>query len=184
MTPSLPENEMKPLEITDEMFDVVEKIAKPYLEDGDTLDIDRLVSLPIIQALAPLILSAWNARAPAQSAGGGDEIVAPAECSVNCDDPECPYSHQPLTLRQAYENAVCRLRNVENALAALSARAVLTDTAREGELSVEAAWQDLVEKTDRTSPAEYPDHALITFEELADYMRLAAPSNVGTGEGA
>lgn len=28
-------------------------------------------------------------------------------------------------------------------------------------------WKELVEKTDRTSPVEYPDMALITFDELA-----------------
>lgn len=37
-------------------------------------------------------------------------------------------------------------------------------------LTPEAAWQDLVDKDDRTSPEEYPDMALITFEELRDYM--------------
>lgn len=37
------------------------------------------------------------------------------------------------------------------------------------------AWLDLVEKTDRTSPAEYPDMALITRDELAAYMLAAAP---------
>lgn len=35
---------------------------------------------------------------------------------------------------------------------------------------VAECWQDLVEKTDRTSPGEYPEMALITREELADYM--------------
>lgn len=39
----------------------------------------------------------------------------------------------------------------------------------------DAAWIDLVEKDDRTSPAEYPDHALITRDELAGYMRLDTP---------
>lgn len=47
-----------------------------------------------------------------------EPIVAPAECDSSCDDPECPYSHKPLTLRQAYENAVTRLRSAEAALRA------------------------------------------------------------------
>lgn len=34
-------------------------------------------------------------------------------------------------------------------------------------------WQDLIEKDDRTSPAEYPDHALITFDEFAAYIAAA-----------
>lgn len=37
-----------------------------------------------------------------------------------------------------------------------------------------AAWQDLCEKDDRTSPDDYPNHALITREELDAYMRGAA----------
>lgn len=46
--------------------------------------------------------------------------------------------------------------------------------AGEGE-SVESLWQDLIEKDDRTSPEEYPEHALITFDELADYIARAKP---------
>ena len=38
-------------------------------------------------------------------------------------------------------------------------------------LTLDEAWQDLVDKDDRTSPEEYPDMALITREELADYMQ-------------
>ena len=42
-------------------------------------------------------------------------------------------------------------------------------------LSVVDAWQDLVDKDDRTSPEQNPDMALITYEELADYMQSALP---------
>ena len=35
------------------------------------------------------------------------------------------------------------------------------------------AWDDLINKDDRTSPSEYPDMALITSEELAEYMAMA-----------
>jgi hypothetical protein len=38
-----------------------------------------------------------------------------------------------------------------------------------GEL-IEQLWQDLLDKDDRTSPEEYPDHALITFDEFRDYV--------------
>lgn len=38
---------------------------------------------------------------------------------------------------------------------------------------VREIWQQLLEKDDRTSPAEYPDMALITFEEFA---ALASPT--------
>lgn len=34
-------------------------------------------------------------------------------------------------------------------------------------------WQDLVEKDDRTSPEEYPEMALISFDELAGYIAEA-----------
>lgn len=34
-------------------------------------------------------------------------------------------------------------------------------------------WQDLMEKDDRNSPAEYPEMCLITFEEFARYMEAA-----------
>jgi hypothetical protein len=36
-------------------------------------------------------------------------------------------------------------------------------------------WQELVEYDDRTSPEEYPDMALITRDELADFIARAAP---------
>lgn len=43
----------------------------------------------------------------------------------------------------------------------------------------ERAWLDLVEKEDRTSPADYPDHALITRDELATYMGWATDEALG-----
>ena len=43
-----------------------------------------------------------------------EPILAPAEC--NCDDPDCPKRHWSLTLRQAYENAIARLREAEAGL--------------------------------------------------------------------
>lgn len=36
--------------------------------------------------------------------------------------------------------------------------------------TVEALWQDLLDKDDRTSPEEYPDMALITFDELKEFL--------------
>lgn len=39
------------------------------------------------------------------------------------------------------------------------------------------AWIDLINKDDRTSPEEYPNHALIRSDELAYYMNSAAPIN-------
>lgn len=34
---------------------------------------------------------------------------------------------------------------------------------------IERLWQCLLDKDDRTSPVEYPDMALITFEEFAEF---------------
>lgn len=48
-------------------------------------------------------------------------------------------------------------------------------------LSVDAAWQDLCEKDDRTSPADNPEMCLITYNELADYMRRACLSAPAEG---
>lgn len=47
-------------------------------------------------------------------------------------------------------------------------------TAGEKKLTPEEAWTILCETPDITSPEEYPDHALITFEQLRDYMENAA----------
>lgn len=44
----------------------------------------------------------------------------------------------------------------------------------EGEASARQLWQELLEKDDRTSPAEYPDMALITFDEFAAALRRNA----------
>lgn len=48
-------------------------------------------------------------------------------------------------------------------------------SAQEGErgATIKELWQDLLDKDDRTSPSEYPDMCLITFEEFADYMQAA-----------
>lgn len=39
--------------------------------------------------------------------------------------------------------------------------------------ALESAWEELVNKDDRTSPAEHPDMCLITREELAQFMTLS-----------
>lgn len=46
-------------------------------------------------------------------------------------------------------------------------------------LTPEEAWTILCETPDITSPAEYPDHALITMKQLAGFMQRAAPQPVG-----
>ncbi len=54
---------------------------------------------------------------------------------------------------------------------------------RDAGLSPDEAWQDLVDKSDRTSPEEYPDMALITFDELADYMRSSSTDTIAFNRG-
>lgn len=39
--------------------------------------------------------------------------------------------------------------------------------------SAKSLWQDLLDKDDRTSPAEYPDMVLITFEEFNEAICYA-----------
>ena len=46
---------------------------------------------------------------------------------------------------------------------------------REDMLTVEEAWTILCETPDITSPEEYPDHALITMEQLGSFMARARP---------
>lgn len=48
-------------------------------------------------------------------------------------------------------------------------------------LLVDTAWRDLLEKDDRTSPAEYPDMALITHDELAEIVFAARSTGGGDG---
>lgn len=45
----------------------------------------------------------------------------------------------------------------------------------EEKLTVEQAWTILCETPDITSPEEYPDHALITMEQLGSFMARARP---------
>lgn len=40
-------------------------------------------------------------------------------------------------------------------------------------MTADEAWQDLLDKDDRTSPADYPEMCLISREELAGYMSAA-----------
>lgn len=51
---------------------------------------------------------------------------------------------------------------------------------------IEGLWQDLLDKDDRTSPEEYPDMALITFDEFRAALasRDAPPPGQGDGENA
>ena len=47
---------------------------------------------------------------------------------------------------------------------------------------LEDAWIELVEKTDRTSPPEYPDMALITKDELGAALRIAIEACANVAE--
>ncbi len=52
----------------------------------------------------------------------------------------------------------------------------------EEKLTVEEAWTILCETPDITSPVEYPDHALVTIEQLGSIMARATPIKAsGTG---
>lgn len=66
---------------------------------------------------------------------------------------------------------------IRKILEEIAAAPVSEPTGWEGEekLTPAQAWQMLCETPDITSPEEYPDHALITFEQLESYMVRAAP---------
>lgn len=49
-------------------------------------------------------------------------------------------------------------------------------------MTPDQAWQDLLDKDDRTSPEEYPEMCLITREELAAYMLAASEVGQITGK--
>lgn len=66
---------------------------------------------------------------------------------------------------------IAALRNAAPALIAMAKKLGQHEIV---ESVAEQAWQDLIEEDDRTSPAEYPDMALIRQGELAFYMALAA----------
>lgn len=115
-----PENTPTPHDITSAekaTADVVYQIRETcvVMEDGECAQQYVLSFDEAQKAVAALIESqrATIERVERES------IIAPAECGPNCDDPECPYSHHPLTLRQAYENAVSRLRAAEARVTAL-----------------------------------------------------------------
>lgn len=64
--------------------------------------------------------------------------------------------------------------------AAVMASATSAGWEGDEKLTVEEAWTILCETPDITSPEEYPDHALITLEQLGSFMaRAAAPSAKG-----
>lgn len=71
----------------------------------------------------------------------------------------------------------CQYAGVKDALDLVKeARASLSNQVQdaEGQLTPEEAWTILCETPDITSPEEYPDHALITMEQLRSYMERAA----------
>lgn len=39
-----------------------------------------------------------------------------------------------------------------------------------GSVLAEKPWRELLEKDDRTSPSDYPDMCLVTFDELSDFL--------------
>jgi hypothetical protein len=71
---------------------------------------------------------------------------------------------------QQVEELEARIKQLEAALDRRSCQCL-------PELSPQDAWGELVNKTDRTSPEEYPDHCLITFDELQDFMLRSRQSS-------
>ncbi|MFD2501443.1 hypothetical protein ACFSTI_24900 [Rhizorhabdus histidinilytica] len=59
------------------------------------------------------------------------------------------------------------------ALAELGVAALASTPQPAAAETVDALWLELCEYDDRTSPEEYPDHALITRDELAEFIARA-----------
>lgn len=55
-------------------------------------------------------------------------------------------------------------------LGCVNHHAQIAEWEREEKLTIEQAWTILCETPDITSPEEYPDHALITMEQLGSFM--------------
>ncbi len=49
-------------------------------------------------------------------------------------------------------------------------------------MSIDAIWQSLLDKDDRTSPEEYPDMALITQSEIVEIIERCAVECESTDE--
>lgn len=275
----MPENEMKPLEITDELERVAMAICySPKKTPKAELDLRWQKAKPYYMACAEAALSAWNARAPAQPAGGGEGFaIRPLEWSETWPPNDIyPYHHviadsifgalriewkgwkgsqEPYVVHmnddymlvvdtledakaETFKLIETRIRSVVLSPNA-SARAVLTDTAREGvpepvhvcklcgrttspnrwcwhcsrdtadPIEYERGWkaaQEACVKAIETFSAEiennprldreirsgsqisraYRDGNLEFAEDAVTRLRAlaAAPSNVGTGEGA
>lgn len=60
-------------------------------------------------------------------------------------------------------------------VAACAAPKPQTGWENEEKLTFEQAWEILCNADDRTSPEDYPDHALITMDELGSFMARARP---------
>lgn len=83
------------------------------------------------------------------------------------------YLNVPERVRRA-ENIA---REAQSRLAALPAPAPAEAVDDDDLLTPERAWDIHINRDDRNSPEEYPDMALITFDELADFMRRARPAH-------
>lgn len=68
---------------------------------------------------------------------------------------------------QLIDEAIAKAERVKRA-------AKPTELEKAEALGIDEAWEELCGYSDRTSPEDYPDMALITMEELASFMERAA----------
>jgi hypothetical protein len=117
-----------------------------------------------------------------------DNIVAPAECDEECDDPDCPYQHRPLTLRQAYDNAVSRLRDAEDISRRHHRAMAASDEARteaerllaEARAQMNTAHQLAASARDRRSTADVP---VDDIQAIVEATAPLARASIGGGNG-
>lgn len=88
------------------------------------------------------------------------------------DGPDCPYDATELAAMDRSAPAPSAGETQDERAMSIIKRAAEV-MKRLSKKTVEQFWQELLEKDDRTSPEEYPDMALITFDEFSGYMAQA-----------
>jgi len=89
------------------------------------------------------------------------QIEQAKACGCRGTDDLCPCQNESPWPRPPAHHSVCIIPNCGKTCAA---HEPFCTNHRDDSLTPEEAWQDLVERDDRTSPSEYPDMALISFE--------------------
>lgn len=132
------------------------------------------------------VLAAWRDRFPTNAyawPGAPESFAAEAVRVALAAQPAAPVGEpvgEPVDVTNHHNALKCPYCNPQGLQ--FAAPPPCTQKVREA-FTPQDAWDELVNKDDRTSPEEYPDHCLISFEELQDYiLRAALSTNPGEQE--